>query len=100
MHFIDLDGFLQKFKKKSSKYTLSYFYNNTNVKVGNKLIPLNNYIEKKKRNKDDINYLYILIKDKYDYLKRFYNTSLKVEPSMLTMKDKAPMENKNFNNNY
>lgn len=99
MTFIDLDGFLQKFKKKSSKYTLSYFYKNTNVKVGNKLIPLNNYIEKKKRNKDDIDYLYVLIKDKYDYLKRFYNTSLKIEPSMLTMKDKAPMENKQFNNN-
>jgi hypothetical protein len=99
MHFIDINDFLQKFKKKSSKYSLTYFYNNTNVKVGAKLTPLNTYIEKKKRNKDDIDYLYYSIKEKYDYLKRFYNTSLKIDPSMLTMKDKVPMENKKFNNN-
>ena len=99
MAFIELDGFLKKFKSKTLKYTPSYFYNNTNVKVSNKLIPLNKYIEKKKRNKGDIDNLYSLIIDKHSYLKRFYNTSLKIEPSYLTMKDKAPMENKQFNNN-
>ena len=46
MHFIDIKYFLKKFKKKSSKYSLTYFYNNTNVKVGAKLTPLKTYIEK------------------------------------------------------
>jgi len=99
MHFLELEKFLKKFKSKNNKYTSQFFYDNSNVKIGNKIVPLNTYIEKKKRDKDDVSKIYESIIDKHSYLKRFYNTSLKIEPSYLTMKGKTPMKNNEFNNN-
>ena len=43
------------------------------MKIGNKIVPLNTYIEKKKRDKDDVSKIYESIIDKHSYLKRFYN---------------------------
>ena len=73
MHFLELDEFLKKFKNKNIKYTTQYFYNNTIVKIGDKIVPLNKYIEKKKRDPDDVYKIYESIIDKHSYLKRFYN---------------------------
>ena len=68
------------------------------VKIGNKSIPLTEYMKTKdKLLGTDIKLLFENIRNRNEYLTRFYETSLKV-PDSLAITD-APMKNKQMNNN-
>ena len=68
------------------------------VKIGSRLVSLNEYMKtKEKLTKDDIRQLMENIRNRDEYLSRFYEVSLKV-PDSLTIKD-HPMKNGQMNNN-
>jgi len=68
------------------------------VRIGSRLVPLNDYIKTKdKLTNDDIKQLMENIRDRNEYLSRFYDVSLKV-PESLAIRD-APMKNNHLNNN-
>jgi hypothetical protein len=68
------------------------------VKIGSRLVPLSEYVKTKdKLTGDDIQQLMENIRDRDEYLSRFYEVSLKV-PESLTIRD-PPMKNGQMNNN-
>ena len=68
------------------------------VRIGSRLVPLNEYVKTKdKLTSDDIKQLMENIRDRNEYLSRFYEVSLKV-PETLEIKD-PPMKNGHMNNN-
>jgi hypothetical protein len=68
------------------------------VRIGSRLVPLNDYINtKEKLTSDDVKQLMENIRDRDEYLSRFYEVSLKV-PESLAIKD-PPMKNGQINNN-
>ena len=68
------------------------------VKIGTRLVPLRDYVKTKdKLTNDDIKQLMENIRDRDEYLSRFYEVSLKV-PDSLAIKD-PPMKNGQMNNN-
>tara|TARA_B110000967_G_C18901423_1_gene575610 strand:- start:8978 stop:10111 length:1134 start_codon:yes stop_codon:yes gene_type:complete len=98
MKLIELEQFLKEYNHNNTSSNFDEFYNFAQVRQGIKLIPLKQYIEKKKKSIEHIKELHknILLKEKY--LTRFYNTSLKVKPEFFKI-TKKPMENKLMNNN-
>ncbi len=91
MLFLTNDKLLSLFHSTSNH--LSY-----NVRVGSRIIPLNEYMKSKdKLSKYDIQVLMDNIKHRNEYLSRFYDVSLKV-PDSLQIKE-PPMKNKQMNNN-
>jgi hypothetical protein len=68
------------------------------VRIGSRIVPLNEYMKtKEKLTKDDIQLLMENIRNRNEYLSRFYDVSLKVSKS-LTIKE-PPMKNGEMNNN-
>ena len=68
------------------------------VKIGSRLVPLSEYVKTKdKLTGYDIQQLMENIRDRDEYLSRFYEVSLKV-PESLNIKD-PPMKNGQMNNN-
>lgn len=86
-----------KLFKKSRKQTINQFIETYYVKTSIDKIKLSEYIKKKNIDLNDIEKLKLIIENKEDYLKRFYNTSLKV-PEDMTISE-IPMQNKKYNNN-
>ena len=93
MIFITNDKLLSLFKSNSNTTPSQY-----QVRIGTRLVPLTEYIKTKdKISNDDITLLLENIKNRNEYLSRFYDVSLKV-PESLTISD-APMKNKQMSNN-
>ena len=68
------------------------------VKIGSRLVSLNEYMKtKEKLTKYDVNLLIDNIQNRNDYLSRFYDVSLKI-PETLTIKE-PPMKKGQMNNN-
>ncbi len=68
------------------------------MRIGSRIVSLNDYMKTKdKLTKDDVQQLMENIRDRDEYLSRFYEVSLKV-PETLTIKD-PPMKNGQMNNN-
>jgi len=68
------------------------------VKIGQRIVPLTEYMKTKdKLAAADIKLLFENVRNRNDYLTRFYETSLKI-PDSLAITD-APMKNKQMNNN-
>jgi len=98
---LELNTFLKMFSSNNTeKQTLSQFINNAVVRVGKNSRPLKEYVLTKNIKKEDIKTLFHHIKYRNEYLTRFYNMSLRVQPSNYIIDGAvAPMKNKQMNNN-
>jgi hypothetical protein len=96
MKFLELEDFLNLFKRKPQ--TLTEFINEAQVKIGNKKEPLKNYMKRKEIEKPIIKLLLENIESRNEYLTRYYNLSLSVNPEKLHITTPA-MKNKEMNNN-
>ena len=96
MKLLELQDFLDLFVSK--KQTLTEFINNAQVKIGDKLEPLKEYMKRKDIEKSKIKLLFENIVNRNEYLTRFYNLSLRVQPEQLQINE-PPMKNKEMNNN-
>ena len=96
MKFLELEDFLNLFKRKPQ--TLTEFINEAQVKIGNKKEPLKNYMKRKEIEKPIIKLLLENIESRNEYLTRYYNLSLSVNPDKLHITAPA-MKNKEMNNN-
>lgn len=95
MKIISSAAYLSLFKSDPISY--NDFIKKAKVRVGKNLRPLAEYIEEKKIKPGDIKMLYENIKNRDEYLARFYHLSLRVQPENVHMS--SPMKNKEFNNN-
>lgn len=95
MEIIKPEAFLRLFK--SDAVTYAEFIKKAKVRVGKNLRPLSEYIKEKHIKASDIKTLFENIRDRNEYLSRFYHLSLRIEPDRIHMTD--PMKNKHFNNN-
>jgi hypothetical protein len=94
----DLNTFLKMFS--GNNITETQFINRAQVRVGKNLRPLKEYMLAKNIHKDNIKTLFHLIQNRNEYLTRFYNMSLRVQPSNYIIHDSVPpMKNKQMNNN-
>jgi hypothetical protein len=96
MKLLELEDFLGLFVSK--KQTLTEFINNSQVKIGDKLEPLKEYMKRKEIEKSKIKLLFENIENRNEYLTRFYNLSLRVQDDDLHITE-PPMKNKEMNNN-
>lgn len=100
MKTLELDGLLKMFSKPNKKVsTLSEFIDVTKVKIGSNMKPLKQYMKEKDIPREDIKELFENIQDRNEYLTRFYNLSLSVDPEKLDMQNTPAMKNKNMDNN-
>lgn len=97
MKLLQLEDFLKIFNK-SENISFQEFLNKAQVRVGDNMTPLKEYMQKKEIDKKKIKLLYENIEKRNEYLTRFYNMSLRVQEQNLTITD-VPMKNKGFNNN-
>lgn len=98
MKLLKLKEFIQMFDK-NNIITFQDFLNKYQVKIGEKIIPLKEYIRNKEIDKAKIKLLFEEnIQNRNEYLTRFYNTSLQVNDNDIHIK-LPPMKNKEFNNN-
>ena len=77
--YIPLKDFLDIFKSLSNNESFDKFYNKAQVKSGNKLIKMTDYVKSKNINMDDIRLLHKHINKRNEYLTRFYNMSLQIK---------------------
>ena len=97
MKFLELEDFFEIFKSKQ-KQTFQEFLNKAQVRIGDNLEPLKEYMKRKDIDKAKIKLLFENIVNRNEYLTRFYNLSLRVLPQFLKIDD-LPMKNKEMNNN-
>ena len=98
LELTDLNTFLKMFS--GNNITFTQFINKAHVRVGNNLRPLKDYKLAKNIHIDDIKTLFHLIENRDDYLTRFYNMSLRVQPSNYAIHSQvSPMKSKAMNNN-
>ena len=95
MKLLTLSDLLKLFKSENS-ITFTEFLKNAQVKSGNRLIPLKQYMRLHEIETEDIRLLYHHIINRNEYLTRFFNTSLEVEQMHITEK---PMSKTNIDNN-
>jgi hypothetical protein len=95
--FISLEQFLHHFEI-NENLTFQEFLNKAEVKVGENKTPIKEYMERKEIDKAKIKLLFENIKNRNEYLTRFYNMSLRILPEQLHIHDES-MKNKNMNNN-
>lgn len=75
--------FLDMFKSKNMNDTFEVFYKKAQVKSGDKLTKLSEYVDAKNIDINDIKLLHGLIQNRNEYLMRFYNMSLRIsEPKI------------------
>ena len=97
---VDLNTFLKMFSGDTDNQTFAQFMNKTQVRIGSNLRPLKEYIQTKGIDMKDIKTLFQHIQQRNEYLTRFYNMSLRVQPSNYNINDNlSPMKNKHMNNN-
>lgn len=93
---LSLDRFLSLFDTKNN-LSFSFFFKYYKVRINTKLVPLKEYIIKKQIDMEDIKLLFENIRNRNDYLIRFYNTSLSI-PDTLEIAE-PPMKKREMNNN-
>ena len=93
---ISENEFFKLFKNKR-KQNIEQFIKTYKVKTSNDTYNLENYIQIKNIDIEDIKHIKDFIENKEVYLKGFYNTSLKI-PDNLSITE-SPMKNKEYNNN-
>jgi hypothetical protein len=101
MKLLKLEEFLKIFDKPeniSESKIFQEFLNKAQVRVGDNMTPLKEYMQKKEIDKKKIKLLYENIEKRNEYLTRFYNMSLRIQEQNLNITDSA-MKNKSFNNN-
>jgi len=96
MKLIRLHEFLNLFEREPD--TLSDFLRKATVRTSAGLVPLKEYMSRRNIDKEKIKTLFENIKNRNEYLTRFYNLSLRVDPEFLTIQT-PPMKNKQMNNN-
>lgn len=102
MKILQLQDFLKLFSnKKTENLTYSDFLKNAKVRIGTNLRPLKEYIKEKEISKEHIHLLFENIKDRNEYLTRFYNLSLHLDFENLHIGTimKMPMKATKMNNN-
>ena len=97
MKLLTLEQFLKQFECEEN-LSFPQFLSKAQVKVGEKMTPLKEYMERKHIDKSKIKLLFENIKKRNDYLTRFYNMSLRVLPDRMHITD-PPMKNRHMNNN-
>lgn len=96
-----MNNFLNKFKQSPSDLqTIDEFIKTATVSLSNsKVVSLSKYMKDNEIKKQDIKLLLENIKNRNDYLTRFYNTSLKVDENNNKIIDIEPMKKQNLDNN-
>jgi hypothetical protein len=97
MHYLKLEGFLKLFERKTQ--TFHDFLNEATVKINLNRRPLKEYMKEKDIPLSDIKLLFENIRNRNEYLTRFYNLSLLVKTEELDIHCVDPMKNKQMNNN-
>lgn len=93
---LSLDKFLSLFHAKT-QMTFKQFLKHYKVRINTKVVPLEDYISRKKMDINNIKLIYENIQNRDLYLTRFYNTSLKVPDTMEITQ--PPMPRREMNNN-
>lgn len=96
MKLIRLHEFLNLFDREPD--TLADFLRKATVRTSAGLVPLKEYMARRQIDKEKIKTLFENIKNRNEYLTRFYNLSLRIDPEFLTIQ-MLPMKNKQMNNN-
>jgi hypothetical protein len=102
MEFISLQSFLKLFHKKGEQQcTVNKMLKNMKVRVGKKDRPLTQYMTDKDITRETVQILCDNINNRDEYLTRFYELSLKINPDKLVIKDTdvLPMKDHKMNNN-
>lgn len=98
MDIITLPEFLRIFKPPGAN-TLSQFIKDAQVRSSSNMTPLRNYVREKNIDPNDIKLLFENIKNRDEYLTRFFNMSLRIPEDKIRIHTLVPMKNKDFNNN-
>ena len=102
MEFISLQTFLKLFHKKGEQqHTVNKMLKNMKVKVGKNERSLSQYISDKDITIETVQILCDNINNRDEYLTRFYELSLKINPDKLVIRDAdiLPMKSRKMNNN-
>jgi len=96
MKILQLSNFLKLFE--SDEINFSEFMRKAKVRTSAGLVPLKEYAERRDIDKAKLRVLFENIRDKNEYLTRFYNLSMRVQPDYMHIIE-PPMKNKQMNNN-
>jgi hypothetical protein len=96
MKILQLSNFLKLFESHDINFT--EFMRKAKVRTSAGLVPLKEYVQRRDIDKANIRILFENIRDKNEYLTRFYNLSMRVQPDYLHIIE-PPMKNKQMNNN-
>ena len=96
MKLLSLREFINIFD--SEPLNFNEFIKRAKVRTSAGLEPLSQYAQRRSIDKSTIRILFENIQNRNEYLTRFYNLSLMVEPDDLRITD-APMKNRHMNNN-
>lgn len=99
MEILKLEDFIKQFHKKNENMTFTEFKTHGKVRIGEKLRPLKEYVLEKKIENQDLKLLFENIKNRDDYLTRFYNLSLRIQPDKIHI-NIPPMKRNHMNNNH
>jgi hypothetical protein len=97
MRLLTLDTFIEMFHQNKTM-TFPEYLDKAKVRIGDHLEPLKEYMKRKDIEKAKIKLLFDNIQHRDEYLKRFYNMSLRVQETNLHIEDGA-MKNKAMDNN-
>ena len=81
--YVSLKDFLDIFKSPNKNDTFDKFYKKAKVRTGNKLTKLSDYVTSKNINMDDMRLLHTHIKQRDEYLTRFYTMSLRINETKI-----------------
>ena len=96
MKILQLSNFLKLFENDEINFT--EFMRRAKVRTSAGLVPLKEYAERRDIDKAKLRVLFENIRDKNEYLTRFYNLSMRVQPDYMHIIE-PPMKNKQMNNN-
>ena len=99
MEILTLPQFLKLFDSPNEMIIFSEFMQKAHVRSGNNLTPLKIYATENKIDKKDIRLLFENIRNKDEYLTRFYTMSLRIQPEKIHFDTLPPMKQNKMNNN-
>jgi hypothetical protein len=98
MEILKIEDFIKQFHKKNENMTFTEFKSNGKVRIGEKLRSLKEYVLDKNIENQDLKLLFENIKNRDEYLSRFYNLSLRIQPDKIHI-NIPPMKKNHMNNN-
>jgi hypothetical protein len=98
MEFVELKDVLKRFSTGSAT-TLAQFKQKAKVRIHDTVKPLSTYAKEKDIPNEDIKLLFENIQERNEYLTRFFNTSLRIQPDKIRLDELKPMKSKHINNN-